>query len=177
VFCRRDERYGALGDLVVILAAYESLQSVVSSVVPASSSGSSTSPQTYITGYKPVPWYRFSLRAVVLVLLPFLSLAGAFGGFILGSNNGTFESITALVSAEGSSFPGSNELLLKTYTSIGFIDQQLAVLVTFFARVLDSTHNALTLFSIAGFGQFGGVWTLMVMESMRMGNKSKAVSL
>ena len=57
-----------------------------------------------------------------------------------------------------------------------FVDQQLTVLVTFFAPVLDTNNTALTLFSIAGFGQFGAVWTLMMMESMRMGNKGKVVS-
>ena len=137
----------------------------------------SNSPQTDITGNKRSPWHLCSLRTIVLVILPLLSLTGAFGGFILGGSNGTFKSITAFVASEGSSFPGSSDLLIKKYTGFGFIDHQLTVLVTFFAPVLDSSYGALTLFSIAGFGQFGGVWTLLVMESLRVGNKGRAVSL
>jgi hypothetical protein len=112
----------------------------------------------------------------VLVLLPLLSLLGTFGTMVLGGSNGTFESITALIASETPEFPGSDALLLREYTGVKFMDQQLTVLVTFFAPVLDTNHTALTLFTIAGFGQFGAVWTLMMMESMRMGNKGKVVS-
>ena len=152
------------------------LQSVVSSVASGSTSPISPSSPSYVTGYTPVAWYKFSLRTYVLVLLPLLSLLGAFGTMVLGGSNGTFESITALIESETSEFPGLDAFLLKEYTGVKFVDQQLMALVTFFAPVLDTNHTALTLFTIAGFGQFGAVWTLMMMESMRMGNKGKAVS-
>jgi hypothetical protein len=63
------------------------------------------------------------------------------------------------------------------YTGLKALDRQLTVLVAFFAPVVDFKNPALNLFAIWGLGQFGAVWTLMVMESMRMGNKGKAVSL
>jgi nucleoside permease NupC len=116
-----------------------------------------------------------SLQKLILVLLPLLSLVGAFGTWILGGANGTFPTLTALI-AQGDTFLfGSNIPPLKTYTGIGFIDHQLLVLVTFFAPIF-SSETPLALFCIVGFGQFGAAWTLMVMESMRFGNKGKAVS-
>jgi hypothetical protein len=145
-------------------------------VASGNTSPISPSSPSYVTGYTPVAWYKFSLRTYVLVLLPLLSLLGAFGTMVLGGSNGTFESITALIASETSEFPGLDAFLLREYTGVKFVDQQLTVLVTFFAPVLDANHAALTLFTIAGFGQFGAVWTLMMMESMRMGNKGKAVS-
>lgn len=59
------------------------------------------------------------------------------------------------------------------------MDGQLAILVAFFAPVLDAGigREGLALFSVYGLGQFGGVWTLMVMEGLRVGNKGLAVSL
>jgi hypothetical protein len=112
-----------------------------------------------------------------LTLLPLLSLLGAYGTWTLGGSNGTFETIVALLAENDPKFPGTEDLLLMKYTGIKPLDRQLAVLVTFFAPVVDVKYPALNLFSIWGFGQFGGVWTLMVMESMRMGNKGRAVSL
>lgn len=69
-------------------------------------------------------------------------------------------------------------MLLRKYTGLGFLDNQLAVLVTFFAPVVDLGvgREALSLFSLYGLGQFGGVWTLMVMESLRVGNRGLVVS-
>jgi hypothetical protein len=66
---------------------------------------------------------------------------------------------------------------LTQYTGLKALDRQLIILVAFFAPVVDVKNPALNLFAIWGLGQFGAVWTLMVMESMRMGNKGKAVSL
>jgi len=154
-----------------------SIQSVVSSVVSGVSKGSSTSASSSLTGYTPVSWYQFSLRTIILVLLPLLSLIGAFGSWSLAGRNGTFESLVALLAQENPLLPGSTALLLTKYTGYKRIDGQLATLVTFFSPLFDTNHAALNLFTIFGFGQFGAVWTLMMMESMRMGNKGKAVSL
>jgi hypothetical protein len=74
-------------------------------------------------------------------------------------------------------FPGTNDLLVKSYTGIEFIDAQLVVLITFFAPFLDVKNVESTLFSLFGFGQFGAAWTLLMMESLRSGNEGKLVSL
>ncbi len=123
------------------------------------------------------PVYRLSLRATVLFILPFLSLLGGYGTWCLGSYNGTFNAIVALIASKDPKFPGSAELLVRTYTDVQWLDRHLSILVTFFAPVVDRDQGALTIFSVMGFGQFGAVWTLMVMESLRMGNRWRAVSL
>lgn len=117
------------------------------------------------------------LYSAALVLLPLLSIAGAYGTMVLGGSNGTFKELRELLTQKIPLFPGSDAALLKHYTGVKAIDRQLLVLVTFFAPVVDQGYNDLTLFSIEGAGQFGAAWTLLLMESLRRGNKGKLVSL
>ncbi|KAH6702038.1 hypothetical protein BKA61DRAFT_561324 [Leptodontidium sp. MPI-SDFR-AT-0119] len=139
-------------------------------------SASSITTPAFIPGFTPVPWYHFSLRTIVLITLPLFSLAGLYGTLILGDANGTFKAIMALIASEKPRFPGTDDELLMQYTQIGWLDKQLTVLVTFFAPVVDMNQGALSMFSIFGTGQFGAAWTLMVMESLRMGNRRRVVS-
>ncbi|KAI6709929.1 hypothetical protein PZA11_005257 [Diplocarpon coronariae] len=150
------------------------LQSILSS---SSSLKSSLRPPAFSPGYTPSSWYHFSLRTIVIALLPTLALLGAYCTWTLASCNGTFKSIFALIASENPKFPGTDDALLTAYTDVGWLDRQLTVLVTFFAPVVDLDQGALTLFTIFATGQFGAVWTLMVMESMRMGNRGRVVSL
>lgn len=140
----------------------------------------SSSPRspTHLTGHQPSKWYHLQLRTIALFALPFLSFIGIFGTLFIGGRNGTFEHITNLVRQKTPSavFPNAKYLLLKDYTGIRALDRQLTVLVTFFAPVVDSKNAALYLNSIYGLGQFGAAWTLLVMESLRSGNKGRAVS-
>ncbi|KAK2629111.1 hypothetical protein QTJ16_002214 [Diplocarpon rosae] len=150
------------------------LQSILCS---SSSLKSSLRPPKFSPGYTPLSWYHFSLRTIVIALLPTLAIFGAYCTWTLASCNGTFKSIFALIASEKPKFPGTEDALLTAYTDVGWLDRQLTVLVTFFAPVVDRDQGALTLFTIFAMGQFGAVWTLMVMESMRMGNRRRAVSL
>jgi hypothetical protein len=95
----------------------------------------------------------------------------------LGARNGTFDTLVALLEQADPKFPRTEDPVLMRYTGFKALDRQLVVLVAFFAPVVDVNNPALNLFAIWGLGQFGAIWTLMVMESMRMGNKGKAVSL
>lgn len=106
-----------------------------------------------------------------------LSLLGACGTLGLGFKNGVFDIIRGLVEQDEALFPGSNQPLLKNYTGVKSLDTQLAALVTFFAPVVDLNDAPLALFSLFGLGQFGAAWTLLVMESMRLGNRKRVVSL
>ncbi|KAB8297110.1 hypothetical protein EYC80_002495 [Monilinia laxa] len=153
-------------------------KSVVSPLASSISSPSSPRSPTYLTGHVPSKWYHLHLRTITLITLPILSFIGIFGTFIIGGRNGTFEHIVRLVRQETPSavFPDAKYLLLKDYTGIRAIDKQLTILVTFFAPVCDSRNSALWLNSIYGLGQFGAAWTLLVMESLRSGNKGKVVS-
>lgn len=129
-----------------------------------------------MTGYTPVAWYRFSLRTIILVLLPLISFLGAYGTWTLGGSNGLFETLASLLAENDPKFPGTEDLLIIKYTGLKALDYQLAAFVAFFALVVDMNYPALNLFSVWGLGQFGAVWTLMMMESMRLGNKGKVIS-
>jgi hypothetical protein len=95
---------------------------------------------------------------------------------ILGESNGTFKSINALISQPEPKFPGTVEPMIKEFTGIEKVDNQLAILITFFAPVVDARSGALHLYSVFGLGQFGGAWALMVLETLRMGNLGRVVS-
>jgi hypothetical protein len=88
-----------------------------------------------------------------------------------------FAGITDLLAQNTPLLPGSDDPILRKLTGIGPLDYQLQILVTFFAPVVNTSNTNLTLFSILGLGQFGAAWTLLMMESMRLGNKGKAISL
>jgi len=81
-------------------------------------------------------------------------------------------SIHAVFAEESPTLPNTGTLLLQTYTGIKMVDYQLSTLVVFFSPLLDLSHGDLTLFGFYGFGQLGAAWTLMMMESMRMGNRA-----
>jgi hypothetical protein len=130
-----------------------------------------------VTGETPSPSYRFSLRTATLVLLPILSIAGAFASLVAAKRNGTFAIMKEKVAQGPASFPEIDGLLLRTYTGIGWLDSHLTKLVAFFAPALHPSHVDLVLFSVFGFGQLGAAWTLLMMESLRSGNRGKAVSL
>jgi hypothetical protein len=116
-------------------------------------------------------------RGAALVLLPLLSIAAVYCLWIVSINNGLFKQIGDLVEQKQPMFPGSTSPLMLKYTGVAVIDRQLSTLVTFFAPVVQGGNEALNLFSLFGLGQFGGAWTLLVMESLRRGNKGKVVSL
>ncbi|TVY21819.1 Citreoviridin biosynthesis protein D [Lachnellula arida] len=137
---------------------------------------SSGTPSTLLTGHTPARWYHFRARTIVLILLPVLSLWGAYGTWGLARSNGLLTAIPALFAEELPKFPGTEVPLLLRYTGFKAIDYRLSTLVVFSAPVLDLSHADLTLFGVHGFGQFGAAWTLMMMESMRMGNRFRAVS-
>jgi len=118
-----------------------------------------------------------SFRNLVLVVLPLLSVIGCYGTWVLGGSNGLFVGISNLVEQNDALFPGSTAPLWRRYTGVGPIDHLLQILVAFFSPVVDSRNGELVLFSIFGAGQFGGAWVLLMMESLRLGNKGRIVSL
>jgi hypothetical protein len=95
---------------------------------------------------------------------------------VLATRNGTFDIIHDIVAQNGL-FPGTRDSLLKFYTGVKPLDSHLSGLVTFFAPVVDLRNGDLTLSGVFGLGQFGAAWALMMLESLRFGNKARIVSL
>jgi hypothetical protein len=117
-----------------------------------------------------------SMRTITLVLLPVLSFIGAFGTLYLIGSNGTSEMIRGYIRREPAYLPGTSDPLLKSYSGVKGIDRQLLVLVTFFSPTFDLNNRDLSLFSLFGGGQLGAAWTLMMLESVRTGNKGKLIT-
>ena len=72
--------------------------------------------------------------------------------------------------------PGTSIPLKTSYTGIEAIDDQLAVLVTFFWPIVDGNTPALSLFCIQFEGGFVAVWSMFMIEGMRAGNKGRLIS-
>lgn len=125
----------------------------------------------------PASRYNPSPRGVLLLLLPLLSVAASYVLFILSAKNGTFGFIENHTNAKPPMYPESDEPLVTRYTGIQGVDARLAVLVTFFAPVVEGNNIPMILYALFGFGQFGAAWTLLVMESLRRGNRGRVVSL
>jgi hypothetical protein len=118
-----------------------------------------------------------SLRTVVLFLLPQLSLVAFYCLFYLGQENGLFDMVSNVASSKDPLYPGTKNKLLTSYTGYSLVDWQLTILVTFFAPLVTGADVPLSLFMLFGFGQFGAVWALLFMESLRNGNQGRVVSL
>lgn len=117
------------------------------------------------------------MRGAALLLLPLIAVAAFYCLWIVATNNGLFAQISGNVEQKRPMFPGSKSPLMLKYTGVAAIDRQMSTMVTFFGPLVQVGNEPLHLFSLFGLGQFGGAWTLLVMESLRRGNSGKAVSL
>ena len=75
------------------------------------------------------------------------------------------------------SFHGERYPLKSTFTGIRGIDDQLKVLVIFFLPVVDGSAPSTSLQSLHFGGQLVAAYTLCMIESLRMGNRGKIISL
>jgi hypothetical protein len=116
-------------------------------------------------------------RGAALLLLPLIAIAAVYCLWIVSTNNGLLGQISGIVEQKQPMFPGSKSPLVLKYTGVAAIDRQMSTLVTFFGPVVQLGYEPLHLFSLFGLGQFGGAWALLAMESLRRGNRGKAVSL
>ena len=114
---------------------------------------------------------------VVLLLLPQLFLAAIYCLFYLGHENGLFDMVRGIASSKDPIYPGTENKVLTRYTGNSLVDQQLTPLVAFFVPIVTGANIPLSLFMLFGFGQFGAVWALLFMESIRKGNQGGVVSL
>lgn len=66
--------------------------------------------------------------------------------------------------------------LRKQYTGIELVDYQLTVLVLFFYNMVDGSHPNACLQAYHFGGQIISGWSLLVLESLRWGNRSRLIS-
>lgn len=74
--------------------------------------------------------------------------------------------------------PGAPLPLKHSFTGVGPLDRQLAVLVTFFSALIDDpgAGGEVLAFYVWGMAQFAAGWAALVLEGRRAGNRGAVVS-
>ncbi|MCJ1309585.1 hypothetical protein MMC25_003245 [Agyrium rufum] len=111
------------------------------------------------------------LVLLVLVLLAY------YGTWHLLNTNGTAAMMIHIRDHGPHVLPGTSAPLRRTYTGIEAIDYQLTVLALFFWEILDGSRPDAVLQGFHFTGQFGAAYGLLMIESLRGGNKWRIVSL
>ncbi|PGH08171.1 hypothetical protein GX51_01325 [Blastomyces parvus] len=103
-------------------------------------------------------------------LLPLVSLFGVYSIFVFARQNGLL-SIIEHVGASGI-LPETDERLRTNITGVDALDRLLATLIPFFWPTADGSAPNLTFYGLKFSGAIGGLWSLVLLETFRTGNKS-----
>lgn len=102
---------------------------------------------------------------------------GIRGTFVAGFEDGYFPFLGRLKDGEPFKAPYHPPGPIPRWTGIQVVDDQLVTLTGFFAAMfLDDRPYETRLLLLWLFGQFAAIWTLMLLEGVRRGNKGKFVS-
>ena len=118
-----------------------------------------------------------SLVRVTQVILLLLSVIGFYGTWYLILNNGTVEKMAHIRDVGPRELRGTEAPLKTSYTGFDFVDQQLTVLALFFWETVDGSMPNVSLHVFHFGGQIAGAYGLVLIESMRAGNRWRLVSL
>ena len=113
----------------------------------------------------------------VKVALVFLAAGAYYATWYLFLNNGTIDHITKTLDVGPQLLPGTNEPLRTVYTGVPAIDHQLTVLVLLFWEAVDGSNPAASLFCFLVAMQVACGWGLLMIESLRHGNRWTLISL
>jgi hypothetical protein len=126
----------------------------------------------------------------VLVLIG-LSTFGAYTCMYAAARDGFFEALGACVNQDSydaglcqlTAAPNPSSVGSHVYTTVKGVDKHLAGLVEFFAQGLNKVEGedegrTLGMLVAGGYmmAQFGGVWLLVLMESLRRGSKGSVLA-
>lgn len=93
-------------------------------------------------------------------------------------NNGGTDMLNDLKDNGSNTLPFNDKAPVRTvYIGNGPIDNQLTILTLFFYNLVDGTHPQACLQAYHFAGQIITGWSLLMMESMRNGNRGKLISL
>lgn len=111
------------------------------------------------------------------ITLPLLAVIGVLGTFKLAKDNGFIDLLNASLASARPTLPDSILPLRTRWTGIAAIDKQAATFVSFFWACLDGKTPALSLQAVHFMGQGTALWVLLLVESFRVGNAWRLVSL
>jgi hypothetical protein len=102
---------------------------------------------------------------------------GIQGTFVAGFQDGYFPFLGQLNNERPYQAPYHPPNPIPRYTGIKAVDDQLVILVGFFAAMfLDERPYETRLLLLWLFGQFAAIWTVLLLEGVRRGNRGKIIS-
>lgn len=116
------------------------------------------------------------INAARFALLLF-SAAGAYGTWYIFINNGSTDYMTRIRDVGPRLLPGTKEPLKTVFTGIPAIDYQLTILTLCFWEQVDGSNPSSSLFCFHFATQAACGWGLLLLESLRHGNRWRIISL
>jgi hypothetical protein len=108
-------------------------------------------------------------------ILPFWSALGVYTVLGLMQWNETYKQLSAV--NETNVYPKTNVFARHDFTGIERLDRLFRSLNVTFWPVIDGSFPAASLQNFHFAGAYGATWTLLCLESIRVGNQWKAASL
>jgi hypothetical protein len=118
-----------------------------------------------------------STNAVGVALLSTLFVAGFYTTWGLALQNGLLDTMEEISSAKSPVLPGTKAALNTKITGIKPVDNQLTILGLFAWQFVSGEAPALSIFTLGFGGQLVALLGIQLLESFRVGNAWKAVSL
>lgn len=119
-----------------------------------------------------------SLTTLAKFTLPLFSIAGYYCTWIFSEESGYFAMARQVRDRVPQYLPGTEAPIKLVYTGIRYpIDHYLSLLATLFWPVVDGSSPHLSLQAFQFAFQFMALWTVFEMETRRLGNKGRVISL
>ncbi|KAI1154212.1 hypothetical protein F4825DRAFT_460549 [Nemania diffusa] len=119
----------------------------------------------------------FDLKYVLVPLFVGASLFGFKATILTMLDNGLGKVLRAVSSGHVASLKGAPSPFLSSYTGVAAVDGQLSAMISFFSALLDGNQSwDIAVFYVWGMAQFAAIWTILVLEAKRAGNRGRLVS-
>ena len=118
----------------------------------------------------------FSTGVAKLILVALIAVGGV-GTWKFAMDNGTIDTINKAAKAPNPVLLDSSEPMREGWTGIGPLDEQLRVLLGFFWPIFEGNLPTLGFLSLQFYGQLIAIWMLLLVESFRVANAWRLVSL
>lgn len=109
------------------------------------------------------------------LLLPVLAVFGVICTFKLANDIGMMDMIEQAIARR--TVPDSSLPMRTVWTGISGLDNALSMTVCIFAPITDGNHPTLAALGAHFSGQITAIWVVLVLESFRVGNAWRVISL
>ncbi|KAF3278756.1 hypothetical protein TWF173_002134 [Orbilia oligospora] len=117
---------------------------------------------------------RYSKPILLLCATHAFALFSMYG---LAYRNGYLKALLRLKDFGPHLLPGSENPILKTYTGIAPLDKLITIAVVLFANITDGSAPHFSLYGFHFGGQLTSIWTVLMIEGYRFGNRGTPLSL